>query len=84
VIDRVWGRGAIEPDRAHLRETHAGVPVVYLVEGSISGFALCGTWLVADIPAAERDRFAECARCLRIADEIDRGETPEPGWSAHQ
>jgi hypothetical protein len=84
VTERVWARGPTEPDRAHIRQTRDGAPVVHLVEGARLGFALCGTWLVADVGSGEHDRFRDCKRCLDLADAIERGDSPEPDWSAHQ
>jgi hypothetical protein len=84
VIEWVWGRGLIEPDRAHIRETRGGIPVISLVEGAMVGYALCGAWLVADIAPDERERFVNCSRCLRIAAEVERGDLPEPDWSGFQ
>lgn len=60
-----WGRGIIEPDRAHVRETRAGQPVTDVAEdGSVMGFAICGCLLIADV--AEDDVRQRCSRCLEL------------------
>jgi hypothetical protein len=81
VTDLVWARGPTDPDLAHIRETRDGIPVVYLVEGALTGYALCGAWLIADIPTGEHPQFQECTTCVNIAAGISRGDLPEPRWS---
>lgn len=81
MTDWVWGRSLTEPGRTHIRETLDGIPVVYLVEGTIAGFALCGAWLVADVEPEERR--LTCTRCQELAAGIDRGDIEPPRWSPH-
>jgi hypothetical protein len=84
VTDWVWARDPADPDRVHIRETQYGIPVIYLVEGTMAGYALCGAWLLADVTPEIRTHSRECARCTATAAAIDRGDTPEPRWFSRQ
>ncbi len=55
-----WGRSVIEPDRAHLRDGDTLV-----VDGVAVGFAVCGAFLVGDLPDAEA--APKCSTCLAEA-----------------
>ncbi|MFC5100537.1 hypothetical protein [Kibdelosporangium philippinense] len=60
-----WGRGIVEPNCAHVRETRAGQPVADQAEdGSVVGFAICGCLLIADV-TDENVASGACRRCSR-------------------
>jgi hypothetical protein len=74
-----WGRGIVEPARAHVRETRAGQPVADVAEdGSVMGFAICGCLLIADV--AENDVHRKCSRCLELLAEREPG-ADYPLWT---
>jgi hypothetical protein len=79
----VWGRGLIEPDVAHIRETRAGGPITYLADGTVVGYALCGAWLVGDVEP-DAAGLARCSRCLEIVADIEQGGPSPPTWSADE
>jgi hypothetical protein len=56
----VWGRTVLEPDRGHVRE-----PGRHWLDASVVGFALCGAWLVADLPD-QHDPFPRCSACVAL------------------
>jgi hypothetical protein len=64
-----WGRGIIEPDRAHARETVGGQPVADRTpDRAVTGFAICGCPLVADV-TDERvvaGDYRLCSHCLKL------------------
>ncbi|MCE7001641.1 hypothetical protein LWC34_02115 [Kibdelosporangium philippinense] len=71
-----WGRGIIEPDRVHVRETRGGQPVADIAEdGAMTGFAICGCLLIADVAEAELSSgsFRRCSRCLSLLSEREPG-----------
>ncbi|MCT2582369.1 hypothetical protein [Actinophytocola gossypii] len=61
--DVSWGHSVLEPTRGHVRD-----PDTYLVGGVSVGFAICGAWLVADLPD-QHGTFPRCATCLDLLDE---------------
>jgi hypothetical protein len=67
----IWGYSILEPDRGHVRdrETH-------VVDGAVVGFAICGAWLVGDLPTQDGD-FPCCSACLALLD--DRPSSPSGG-----
>lgn len=54
-----WGHSVLEPGRGHVR-----APDACLVDGATAGFAICGSWLVGDLPADET--FPRCSTCLAL------------------
>jgi hypothetical protein len=54
-----WGHSVLEPDRGHVRE-----PDTHLVDGATVGFAICGAWLVGDLPPDAT--FPRCSTCLAL------------------
>ncbi len=56
-----WGHTYPEPGRGHVRATEHGRTVASEIDGAVVGPALCGAWLVADLPA---EGFAPCSACL--------------------
>jgi hypothetical protein len=76
-----WGRAIIEPNRAHVRQTLGGQPVTDLAEdGSVTGYALCGCLLIADISASALARFDRCSMCLTLLAKAD-ARTDYPLWT---
>ncbi|MCE7009958.1 hypothetical protein LWC34_45205 [Kibdelosporangium philippinense] len=68
-IPLFWGRGIIEPNCAHVRETRTGQPVTDLAEdGSIMGFAICGCLLIADVTDEQVTSgvHRRCSRCMEL------------------
>lgn len=59
----VWGHTFLEPDRGHVRESET-----HVVDGAVVGFAICGAWLIDDLPVQEGD-FPRCSYCLGLLDE---------------
>jgi hypothetical protein len=55
----VWGHSILEPDRGHVR-----VPDTYLIDGATMGFAICGAWLVGDLPDVPTS--SRCSACLAL------------------
>lgn len=65
-----WGRGVIQTDCVHVRESRAGNPVVHDVDGERVGFAVCGTWLIADAPDPSMTAGVHaCSHCVALLDE---------------
>ena len=54
-----WGHSILEPDRGHVRE-----PDTYLIDDTVVGFAICGAWLVADLP--DDPTSPRCSTCLAL------------------
>lgn len=54
-----WGHSVLEPDRAHVRDDGA-----FPVGGVAVGFAICGVWLVGDLP--DDEIRAHCSTCLAL------------------
>lgn len=55
-----WGHSYLEPRRGHVRAADEGVNVI---DGAAVGPAVCGAWLVADLPDPSAD-FVACTMCL--------------------
>ncbi|MPZ81737.1 MAG: hypothetical protein GEV28_15565 [Actinophytocola sp.] len=64
----VWGHSILEPDRGHVRE-----PDTHMIDGAVVGFAICGAWLIGDLPVQDGD-FPRCSACMTLLDERQRGE----------
>lgn len=57
-----WGHSILEPDRGHVRE-----PDTYLIDDAVVGFAICGAWLVGDLPAGQPGPTSpRCSTCLAL------------------
>ncbi|MCE7009313.1 hypothetical protein LWC34_41840 [Kibdelosporangium philippinense] len=83
-IPLFWGRGIIEPDRAHIRETRGGQPVADVAEDSaVTGFAICGCLLIADVAEVEvsSGTFRRCSQCLALLAEREPG-IDYPLWTS--
>jgi len=64
----VWGHSIVEPERGHVRE-----PETHVIDAAVVGFAICGAWLVGDLPVGVRD-FPRCSMCLTLLDDRSHGE----------
>lgn len=54
-----WGHSYLEPERGHVRATEDATPAVNVIDGP----AVCGAWLVADLPGP---CAAACSVCLAV------------------
>ena len=59
-----WGRSALEPLRGHRRTEKDGHVEVSVINGRAVGPAVCGAWLVDDLPE-DTDGFIRCELCVR-------------------
>ncbi|MPZ82070.1 MAG: hypothetical protein GEV28_17425 [Actinophytocola sp.] len=59
-----WGHSYLEPQRGHVRATKNGTTTVSVIDGAAVGPAVCGAWLVADLPNPNRNDFTACSACL--------------------
>jgi hypothetical protein len=58
-----WGQAYLEPGLGHVRTTGRGRPIASTINGAVVGPALCGAWLVDDLPVTG---FAACSVCLAV------------------
>lgn len=59
-----WGHTYIEPQVGHVRETENGTAAVSVIDGVAVGPAVCGAWLVADLPDPSSEEVTPCSVCL--------------------
>ena len=63
--DAAWGHSYLEPTRGHARATENGSIAVSVVDGAPVGPAVCGVWLVADLPDPRSGTdVSACSMCL--------------------
>lgn len=63
--DARWGHSYLEPGRGHVRARENGATAVSVVDGASVGPAVCGVWLVADLPDPRpSEGVAACSMCL--------------------
>ncbi|MGB3444952.1 MAG: hypothetical protein WBA97_39955 [Actinophytocola sp.] len=59
-----WGRTYLEPHRAHVRAIENGTTTVSVIDDAAVGPAVCGAWLVDNLPVPESADFTACPVCL--------------------
>lgn len=60
----LWGRSYLEPQLGHVRATKNGTTTVSVIDGAAVGPAICGAWLIADLPDPNRSDFTACSACV--------------------
>lgn len=72
-----WGRSALGSHLAHLRTNQRGITVARTIGDQRVGPAVCGAWLVDDIPSPiESAQIRMCAHCLRWMVDNTTGNPP--------
>lgn len=62
----LWGHSYLEPRRGHVRATENGTTTVSVIDGAAVGPAVCGAWLVADLPDPDDKDSTACSVCLAV------------------